>query len=413
MQYATALLGVRTLLVFVCAIITPPSFAASIPLTAYFGVPVYPVPGSTLATVTPEFAGFPPAVRVIGGAANPPPTLTSKGAFEDVYRIIDVGVTSDPYFGLYFISQYLPLKGAAGVCSNSAYVIQPPYVSNRLVDYSSAYNDCTNNGSGEPLNVWLFRDRFVAKSPVRRRAIDGSEYEAAPFVIEREGLPWITYFSGYRMGVVASESNWIAGSEAQSTSFLSTNNPPATTRIMWPTFPDPRSNFELVKLPPPFVEGEVFEYVYRNEDGTNPFNFPYRNYFFYSASTAEQSLLEASKNWRRTGYSFKQGGYVSVCRLFGGASRKAHVFSADASECARLRASPDYADEGLPFRASRPIPASANNPTATCPVGTTPLYRALDLRGGNSRYSTSRLLHERLVTVDIWQDQGVAMCVPS
>jgi hypothetical protein len=352
-------------------------------------------------------------VRVIGGADNPAPTITSAGTFEDLGRIFAANSGMELFYGGYYLSALLPLQINGSLCSRSNYRLQPPYLANKSIETSLAYDDCTLTGSGGlALNVWSFNDRITIKPTTRRRAIDGSEYEAVPIVIEREGLPWITYYAGYRMGVIAAESDWIIGNETRSDRFLSGNNPPATTRIMWPRFPDPRSNFELVKLPPPFAEGEVVEYAYGSDEPSNPYVRPLSNYFFYSASTAEQSLLDESGVWWRTGYSFKSGGYVSVCRLFGGAALKAHVLGAGERECAALRDTPGYADEGLPFRASTLIPASASSPTLTCPTGSKPLYRAVDVRTGNSRYATSRLLIEQVVSQAGWGDRGAVMCVP-
>ncbi len=405
---------VQGLLIVVCATLV--SNAAAAPastIPGYFVVPAYPVPGSALAAELPEIAGFPPPVRVIGGADNPPPTITDRGAFEDVYRIIEVGPEPYPDYGFYLISQYLPFKRGAARCAVSpVYGLAASYVPGQVTQYLAAYTDCTQTPTSEPQNLWAFLDRSTIKTPIRRKAIDGSEYDAVPVAFEREGLPWITYFMGYRMGVTASESNWQPGSETRSTTFLSTFRAPATAPTLWSSFPQAADNFELAKLPPPFVEGEVIEYVYRPLP-PNGF-WPSRNYFFYSASASEQSALEASGIWYRTGYTFKHGGYVSVCRFFGGTTtRKAHVFSADGSECASLRATPDYADEGLPFRANVLIPASANNPIVTCPVESKPLYRVLDPRGENSRYTTSRLLVDGMTRGGVWQDKGAVMCVPN
>lgn len=249
--------------------------------------------------------------------------------------------------------------------------------------------------------------------PFRRSTLDGFEYEAASMRVQRNGVPWATYYFGYRMGSTAGSSNW-------------DNTNRSLFAADFPKFPSSSEDYELVTLPPPFVEGEVIEYV-------NPKVSPGSSggHYFYATSEADKNVLDADENWIRTGRNFKSGGYLPVCRLFyraAGAAAGTHFFTAKADDCETLRQLPGFTFEGIPFRASLPKAASAGLTDAQrCPAGTLPLYRffnnaPLGTYQPNHRYTTNRFAGQATALKTegpfgvafgaAWIDEGLAMCVP-
>ena len=361
----------------------------------------YPFPGRP-----PLVLGFPPEVRVIGGSVDPPPKVSSLGSFLGVDRLVRLGTGQGP--DIVFADPLRFFGADTGPCTFKYVLVPVSLQGGKQIEVSAGYyrrsvtEGCDFNVSLLPPPDWLFKDRISFLSAVRRKAIDGSEYDASPMVIEREGLPWMTYFAGYRLGFVASESNW-----------LDSNLGKAPALAGWPTLPNSRDNFELVKLPPPFVEGEVVEYM-------NTIDFPKSpsGQYFYATTQDDQAALDAVESWVRTGRSFKSGGYVSVCRFYGSAvpGPNTHFYSADDKECNALRSNPVLHYEGQPFRASRPISAAIPSTVPTCPVSTVPLYRAYNNAAGknydgNHRYATSRYVIDTMVRGG-WVDEGAVMCVP-
>jgi hypothetical protein len=156
----------------------------------------------------------------------------------------------------------------------------------------------------QPGNVPQLRttDEITYGAPVRRTAIDGSQYDASPMVLRRNGLPWYTHYFGYHLGLIANESNWDTANLSR-----------AGDLAGFFTFPSPVNNFNLAKLPPPWVEDDVLEYVNRAEFPNQP-----GGQFFYTALPNEKTLLDSVPTWQRTGKRFKSGGYVSACRFYGG-----------------------------------------------------------------------------------------------
>ena len=266
-------------------------------------------------------------------------------------------------------------------------------------------------GANDPLPVplspiaWTLEDKITFNAPVRRKALDGGEFDASPMVIERAGAPWITYYWGYKLGLVESQSDWNDGNRSKM---------PAD----WPVFPTAEDNFKLTTLPPPWVEGEVTEYV-------NTADFPRQpdGQYFYAATDADRTALDSIATWRRTGNSFKQGGYVSVCRFYGGANGgpNTHFYSASDTECNWLKGVSFLAYEGQTFRVNKPLPLAANAAAGTqpsCPAGSKPLYRLYNNASApgknyvsNHRYVTSRTTVDAAVAIG-WLDEGVSMCVP-
>lgn len=255
-------------------------------------------------------------------------------------------------------------------------------------------------------------DTFAFSQPLRRVTTDGWEYEAIEMRLERNGAPWMRYAFGYRMGIVSAKSLWQSDQRSKL---------PAD----WPSFgfPDASEEFEIIKLPPPFVEGEVVEYVNAKlAPGSR------HGHHFYAASEADKALLDGNSDWVRTGRSFKSGGYVPVCRFFyrppaGGAPT--HFFTADAAECERFKALPGFTYEGTPFRASLPRRSAAGGalPTdpASCPEKTVPLWRYFNQPEGGAYAPNHRYLRNRVAGDEMtlprpgerpWAAEGIALCVP-
>ncbi len=348
-------------------------------------------------------AGFPPDVRVIGGGIDPPPVTNSFGTFFSVdRRMLIVSAEFESSFRRRDVTLII-YGAAAGPCDfNGTRLPQSFTVGLHLSTVKTYYrrspaDDCLQDQFGGEPPGWQLTEQVTLQAPVRRKAFDGSEYEASPMVVAIEGVPWMTYYAGYRFGFVAGESNWNNGNLSK-TPALAT----------WPTLPNSRDNFELVKLLRPFVEGEVVEYVNEKDFPNSP-----GGQYFYATSQADQAALDAVPNWWRTSQSFKSGGYVPVCRLYGSAvpGPNTHFYSADDAECKSLRSNSALHYEGQPFRASRLIAA-----TGACPIATIALYRGFNNPSGkgydpNHRYVTNRDLLTKLKPLG-WVDEGAVMCVP-
>ncbi len=238
-------------------------------------------------------------------------------------------------------------------------------------------------------------DRYTLGDIVRRTTLDGSEYEAVPVTVERNGQLWLNQSLGYRMGAVA----------AQSTAIV-----PAAERVQ----------YDLVSLPEPIVDGGVTEYIYRPVVANSPWG-----HFFYAASEVERAALDASEDWMRSGREFKSGGYLPVCRFFyrppnGGPAT--HFYTAKADECERFKSMAGFTYEGTPFRASLPRPQTAGqaaDDAARCPEKTVPLWRYFNQPSNpavapNHRYLLSRTVGKTYMTAapSGWVEEGIALCVP-
>ena len=94
-----------------------------------------------------------------------------------------------------------------------------------------------------------YADRYAFGAPIRRKAFDGSIFEASPMVQTRNGQPWITAYWGLNLGLVETQFDWDAAALA-----------------LLPAFGYPLGlpgkEFEgvLFALPPPIIEGEITEY---------------------------------------------------------------------------------------------------------------------------------------------------------
>lgn len=117
-------------------------------------------------------------------------------------------------------------------------------------------------------------------------------------------------------------------------------------------------------------------------------------HYFVTASQEEATAIDSGiiKGWTSTGETFKAAslnipGASNVCRFFsiGFSPKSSHFYTPVASECATVKANPDWQYEGLVFSLF-PLTSSA-----TCSSGFTPLYRIYNngLSGApNHRYTT-------------------------
>ena len=169
-------------------------------------------------------------------------------------------------------------------------------------------------------------------------------------------------------------------------------------------------------FPPPFVAGEVTEYV-------NFADFPKQpgGQFFYAAMDADRTLLDSVPTWQRSGRSFKSAGTQSACRLYGGigGGPNTHFYSVDKAECDSLRALPILSYEGQTFLANPALSVSVGN-ERTCPVGTVAIHRLYNNAyvGGhkndwesNHRYVKS-LEDAASMLQKGWSNEGIAFCQP-
>lgn len=288
----------------------------------------------------------------------------------------------------------------------------PPYIGLSATTMSSAPG-CVVFLRPPGLPTYTFK---VEGKPVQRmQASDGSSFAALPLVVTRDGKPWQTYYFGYKMGLVAKTFDY----------------PYETTDTQYYLYDSlKKSDFKLAQLPPPQIDGTVVEYV-------NTADFPNSpgGHYFYSADVREQVGVDVGEvgAFKRTGRSFKAGGYVSVCRFYGSPQpgSNSHFFSADRDECDLLKSlqqtpTPNTAQqwnyEGQGFMANAPIPAAAADSAPTCPEGSIPVYRAYNnawVANGknpwdsNHRFSTDPDDIQEVVTKHGWQNEGIVMCAPN
>ena len=374
-----------------------------------------------------------PEVRVVGGGFEPPPRRGGDGkAYNSVHRLIGIYVFRSDYppisapselpapwgnetipLGLYTTwSDQMGLRVAFPISRpvladsvlqprgdgfDEEWLGAPKY--NPNADYVGSYGD----NFGEPGRK--IPSEYTVRSPVRRTAIDGSQYDASPMEVKRGGAPWYNHYWGYRLGLVANESTFNA----------------ATGRALVPEwnpdgYPSPANNFELASLPPPVIEEDVVEYVNKQDFPKQP-----GGQFFYAVRAEDKTLLDSIPAWQRSGKSFKSGGYVSACRFYGGKNGgpNTHFYSADDKECAALKALPQLSYEGQTFAVNMPLPGAAVNGVKPCPIDSKPLYRVYNNASApgkdyvsNHRYVTERADVAAAVALG-WVDEGQVMCVPS
>ena len=138
-------------------------------------------------------------------------------------------------------------------------------------------------------------------------------------------------------------------------------------------------------------------------------------HYFFTAEPAEAAMLDAGiivPGWQRTGYAFKvwePGALVGLpaCRFYGAppSGPNSHFFTIDAVECAKVKADPVWAYEGLAFNAEPPA-------TEACPANRIPVIRLYNNGMGgqaNHRYTTSRSEMAALVNGG-WIIEGAVFC---
>ena len=151
---------------------------------------------------------------------------------------------------------------------------------------------------------------------------------------------------------------------------------------------------------------------------------PPTNTFFATASQSDQTALLAQ------GWQMADGGFTvwpasgpspllakPVCRFFIPA-KATHFYSASATDCALLKTTPGFVDEGIAFRALLPLRGS-------CGLGTKPVYRMFDSVRANHRYVVGGDTAYAMVTAYLdqnfnglphipstWVNEGIAFCSP-
>ena len=212
-----------------------------------------------------------------------------------------------------------PLAGSSQTFAMKRWINDGSFGSDPPVYRSVIYGCGDTFAVGPPANEERFTtDEVTFGAPVRRTAIDGSQYDASPWKLTRNGLPCHTQFFGYHLGLVANESNWDAANLGK-----------AGDLAGFFRFPSTANNFELTVLPPPWVEDDVVEYVNRQDFPKQP-----GGQFFYAVRAEDKTLLDSFPAWQRAGKAFKSGGYVSACRFYGGKNGgpNTHFYSADDKE---------------------------------------------------------------------------------
>lgn len=298
-------------------------------------------------------------------------------------------------------------------CYGSVAFPPPPYIGLTATTVMTGWLGCVS--ILPPPNLPTYTFKVEGKPVTQMRASDGSSFDALPLVVTRDGKPWQTYYFGYKMGLVAKTFDYP----------FETTDPQYSS---YSTFK--AADFKLAQLPPPPVEGTVVEYV-------NTGNFPLSpgGHYFYSADVREQVAVDVGEvgAFKRTGRSFKAGGYAAVCRFYGSQQPgpNSHFFTASQDECDFLKNLQQYPIpstqqqwnyEGQGFMANTPIPATAAGGTPTCPAGSVPVYRAYnnawDANGSknpwdsNHRFSTDLNDIQEVVAKFGWRNEGMVMCSP-
>ncbi len=179
------------------------------------------------------------------------------------------------------------------------------------------------------------------------------------------------------------------------------------------------------KLPDLNAGGLIERYTGDNLDGVPVVEFYNTNLdsYFITADASEAAAIDggsAGPGWSRTGNSFKSGGNTSVCRFYGSMSPgpNSHFYTLSGSECdglKRLQASIPATEKRWNFESLDFVSTPATN--QTCPIGTTPVYRAYNngfARGVDSSHRiTSSMSALQQVVARGWSNEGVVMCAPN
>jgi hypothetical protein len=141
--------------------------------------------------------------------------------------------------------------------------------------------------------------------------------------------------------------------------------------------------------------------------------------YFLTAEPAEQAFLDGGglgPDWVRTGLSFRAtardaSADMDVCRFFGtpGVGPNEHFYTADATECAKVRADPLWQQEGIAFRASPPA-------SGACAAGRASVVRLWrpgdDAQASRHRYLVDAAEIARMAAAG-WIVEGPVFCPPA
>ncbi|MBK8569043.1 MAG: hypothetical protein IPN81_03210 [Nitrosomonadales bacterium] len=146
------------------------------------------------------------------------------------------------------------------------------------------------------------------------------------------------------------------------------------------------------------------------------------DHYFITADANEAVGIDggsAGPGWIRTGNSFKSGGSTPVCRFYGSQvpGPNSHFYTSAGLECdglKELQAITPVTQKRWNFESLDFISTPPTN--GTCPIGTTPVYRAYNngfARGvdSNHRFSSSAAAIQEVV-IRGWINEGVVMCAP-
>jgi len=149
---------------------------------------------------------------------------------------------------------------------------------------------------------------------------------------------------------------------------------------------------------------------------------PTFSHYFVTANPVEIANLKSGvpPGWVPTGQKFNVfvssgAGLAAVCRFFSGQSfapKSSHFYTADAAECAALRAGNVWTYEGEVFYAALP------DGNGGCPAGQIPVYRLYNNGMGgapNHRFTTSQATQLQMIAEGYLREgpAGVGWCSPT
>jgi len=143
---------------------------------------------------------------------------------------------------------------------------------------------------------------------------------------------------------------------------------------------------------------------------------PALHHYFITAYPEEAAALDAGTNvkgWTRTGGQFTvftdpAPGLSAVCRFFGtpGKGINSHFYTADATECAKVKTLPPWTFEAIAFYIPTPVSGNCG--------GNYPVYRSYytdNIADANHRFTVDLTAHTRMTKRgDILE--GLVMCAP-